>query len=103
MELAWSPAAVEDLASAADYIEFDLSSPTAAKRLVESVIEKAQLFADIPGSGTILRTAFGLDTGYRYMVSNNWMIFFACNQEQALVVRILYAKSDYMKKLFKDS
>ena len=100
MELVWSPVAVDDLDTAADYVEFELASPMAAKRLVESVIEKAQLFADVPGAATVLRTMRGVDTGYRYMVSGNWMIFLKLDQDCALVVRVLYAKSDYMKKLF---
>ena len=102
MELVWSPAAVDDLNAAAEYIETELASPMAAKRLVESVMEKAQLFADVPGAATVLRTIRGTDTGYRYMVSGNWMVFFECSQNRALVVRIPYAKSDYMKKLFGD-
>ena len=35
----------------------------AAMRLVDSAIEKAQLFADVPGAGTVLRTLNGIDTG----------------------------------------
>ena len=100
MELVWSPAAVDDLNAAADYIESELASPMAAKRLVDSVIEKAQLFADVPGAGTVLRTLSGIDTGYRYMLSGNWMVFLKCVDGRALVVRVLYAKSDYMRALF---
>ena len=100
MELAWSPAAVDDLSSAADYIESEFASPTAAGRLVDLVVEKARLFADVPGAGTVLRTLSGIDTGYRYMLAGNWMVFLECSDGQALVVRVLYAKSDYMKALF---
>ena len=100
MELVWSPAAVDDLNAAADYIEFELASPMAARRIVDSVIEKSQLFADVPGAGAVLRTLNGVDTGYRYMVSGNWMVFLACADGRALVVRVLYAKSDYMRTLF---
>jgi plasmid stabilization system protein ParE len=100
MELAWSPAAVDDLNAAADYIESELASPMAARRLVDSVIEKAQLFVDVPGAGTVLRTLSGIDTGYRYMLAGNWMVFLECSDGQALVVRVLYAKSDYMRTLF---
>ena len=99
MELAWSPAAVDDLEAAVDYIESELASPMAARRLVDSVIEKAQLFADVPGAGTTLRTLNGIDTGYRYMVSGNWMVFLECDNGRALVVRVLYATSDYMRTL----
>lgn len=100
MELVWSPAAMDDLNAAADYIESELGSPLAARRLVDSVIEKAQLFADVPGAGTALRTLNGVDTGYRYMLSGNWMVFLSCADGRALVVRVLYAKSDYMRTLF---
>ena len=100
MELAWSSAAVDDLEAAVDYVEPELASPMAARRLVDSVIGKAQLFADVPGAGTVLRTLTGIDTGYRYMVCGNWMVFLSCGSGRALVVRVLYAKSDYMRTLF---
>lgn len=100
MELVWSPVAVDDLNAAADYIESELASPMAARRLVDSVIEKAQLFADVPGAGMALNTINGIDTGYRYMLSGNWMVFLQRDNGQALVVRVPYAKSDYMRTLF---
>ena len=100
MELVWSPAAVDDLNAAADYIESELASPMAARRLVDSVIEKAQLFTDVPGAGTVLRTLNGIDTGYRYMLSGNRMVFLECCNGRALVVRVLYAKSDHTRTLF---
>ena len=100
MELAWAPAAGDDLEAAVDYIESELASPMAARRLVDSAIEKAQLFADVPGAGTALRALNGIDTGYRYVVSGNWMVFLECDNGRALVVRVLYAKSDYMRTLF---
>lgn len=49
MRLVWSPIALDDLKSAVDYIELDLDSPMAAQRFYESVLEKVQLFADVPG------------------------------------------------------
>ena len=100
MELAWSPAAVDDLDAAVDCIESELASSMAARRLVDSVSERAQLCADVPGAGTVLRTLNGIDTGYRYMVCGNWMVFLECDSGRALVVRVLYAKSDYMRTLF---
>lgn len=100
MELAWSPAAVGDFEATVGYIESELASPMAARRLVDSVIEKAQLFADVPGAGTALRALNGIDTGYRYMTSGSWMVFLSCGSGRALVVRVLYAKSDYMRTLF---
>lgn len=79
MELAWSPAAVDDLEAAVDYIESELASPMAVRRLVDSVIGKAQLFADVPEAGTALRALNGIDTGYRYIVCGNRMVFLECD------------------------
>lgn len=56
-----------------------------------------------PGAGSILRTQSGIDTGYRYMVSGNWMMFISVGESRALVVRVLYGKSDYMRTLFGDA
>lgn len=100
MELAWSPAAVDDLEAAVGCIESELASPMAARRLIDSVIEKAQLFADVPVAGTARRALNGIDTGYRYMVCGKRMVFLECDNGRALFVRVLYAKSDYMRTLF---
>ncbi|MEE8674643.1 type II toxin-antitoxin system RelE/ParE family toxin [Tractidigestivibacter scatoligenes] len=86
MELVWSPVAVDDLNAAADRIEFELASPMVARRLVDSVVEKAQLFADALGAGMALRTLNGADTGYRSMLSGNWMVFLKRYNGRALVV-----------------
>lgn len=100
IKLVWSPAAVDDLASAFDYIEFDLANPSTARNLYNTAQEKAHLFAEIPGSGAILRTLNGIDAGYRYMLCGNWMLFMTIQDDSALVVRFLYAKSNYMTTLF---
>ena len=102
MKLVWSPAALDDLKSAIDYIEFDLDSPMAAKRFYESALDKAHLFANIPGFGITLKTTRDIDTGYRYIVCGNWILFFMIEENQALVVRLLYGRSDYMRTLFGD-
>ena len=98
MELVWSPVAVDDLKAASDYIESELASPMAVRRLADSVVEKAQLFDDASGAGMALRTLNGVDTGYRYMLSGNWMVFLKRYNKRALAVRVLYAKSDYMER-----
>lgn len=102
MKLVWSPAALDDLKSAIDYIEFDLDSPMAAKGFYESILDKAHLFANVPGSGITLKTTRDIDTGYRYIVCGNWILFFMIEENQALVVRLLYGRSDYMRTLFGD-
>ena len=102
MKLVWSPAALDDLKSAIDYIEFDLDSPMATKRFYESILDKPHLFANVPGSGITLKTTRDIDTGYRYIVCENWIFFFMIEENQALVVRLLYGRSNYMRTLFGD-
>lgn len=91
---------MDDLYALVDYISDDLGSSASAQRLFESILEKARLFADFPGAAAILRTQGGANTGYSYVVCENWMLFFGLEGQRALVVRVLYGKSDYMKALF---
>lgn len=91
---------MDDLDDLVDYISNELGSPASAERLFESILEKAHLFADFPGAAAVLRTPSGISTGYRYMICENWMVFFSLEEQRALVVRILYGKSNYMKTLF---
>ena len=73
MELVWSPVAVDDLNAGADCIESKLASPMAARRLVDSVVEKAQLFADVSGAGMAFRTLNRVDTGCAtYSAGTGW-------------------------------
>lgn len=100
MRLEWSPAAADDIAAALDCIESDLESPKAAEKLYREAVRKAGLFAEVPGSGVVLRTISGVDTGYRYLACGNWMLFLRCVDDRAVVVRFLYAKSDCTRALF---
>lgn len=63
------------------------------------MIEKAQLFVDVTGAGTMLPTFNGIDAGYRYLLSGNQTVFLGCDKGRALVVRVLYMKSDYTRTL----
>ena len=100
MKAHWSPAAVDDLEAALDYIEFDLDSPQASKRFYQTILDAVRRFSDIPTAGIVLRNSQGLETGFRYMIAGNWMVFFVIQYDGVLVVRILYGKSDYMQILF---
>lgn len=100
MKVTWSPKAIDDLAEILDYIEFDLESPKAAEKFYQKVILAVERFADVPDFAIKLRLRNGLVTEYRYTIVGNWMIFFSLQQQEGLVVRILYGKSDYMETLF---
>lgn len=93
MKAHWSPAVVDDLEAALDYIEFDLDSPQASKRFYQTILDVVRRFSDIPTAGIVLRNSQGLDTGFRYMIAGNWMIFFVIEDDGALVVRILVEKA----------
>lgn len=93
MKAHWSPAVVDDLEAALDYIEFDLDSPKASKRFYQTILDVVRRFSDIPTAGIVLRNSQGLDTGFRYMIAGNWMIFFVIEDDGALVVRILVEKA----------
>lgn len=69
-KLVWSPAAVDDLNAAVDYVESELASPMTARRLIDSVIARAQLSADVPGAGQLGggEAAAGLGVSVRWRI-----------------------------------
>lgn len=94
-----SALARQDLLDARHYIESELQNPAAARRIVAKIFESMQLLKQFPAAGTPLQLS-GLDTGYRTITSGNYRVFYRCEQDTVYVVRILYARRDFMHILF---
>ena len=88
MFVKYSPNALRDLDEIYDYT-------------VNKILDKADLLADIPYIGTKLFFDNDLFSGYRYIVSGNYLAFYRITADFIFVDRIIYGKRDYMKLLFK--
>ncbi|MGN0599800.1 MAG: type II toxin-antitoxin system RelE/ParE family toxin [Oscillospiraceae bacterium] len=97
----FSPEALRDLDEIYDYIANVLKSPDAADNTVNKILDKTDLLSDNPEIGTQLFFENNLFSGYRYMVSDNYLAFYRITNESVFIDRVIYGKRDYMKILFK--
>jgi plasmid stabilization system protein ParE len=98
----FSPFALNDLDEIWDYISINLSNPTAAKRTVDGIMDAVDTLKDFSRVGSILEFSNGIKSNYRFVKHKNYMVFYRINSNDIFIDRIIYAKRDYLKILFKD-
>lgn len=82
------------------YISEELSNQTAATKLLKDIYYQIERLQDFPLMGTPLFGKVEVQNDYRFLVSENYMVFYRFEVDTVYVVRILYGKSDYMRVLF---
>ncbi len=97
-----SPKAKNDLAEIKGYISKDLCNPQAAISLILKITKKIRLLSEHPGIGAPLSSVVDIQTDYRFLVCNNYLIFYRCEDEAVFVSRIIYSRRNYMRILFGD-
>ena len=95
-----SPAARRDLISIRDYISDELANPDAALRILKLLRASIESLRDMPERGKPLDAILSVHTDYRFMVCENYRIFYLCEGERVEVVRALHTLQDYMRTLF---
>lgn len=95
-----SPEAVSDLQEIKNYIETDLQNPIAAKNTVTKIIETYEKLSEFPESGIPVEKYVYFHTEYRFVMANNYSIFYRIENDFVRVIRILYARRDFIKILF---
>lgn len=93
-----SPLAQQDMLNIRQYIETELGIPVAARRTVERILKAIRQLEQFPLSGTPLQYN-GVDTGYRYVTSGNYVTFYIGTHTTAQVVRVLYGRRDTIRIL----
>lgn len=88
-----SPLAQQDMLNIRQYIETELGNPVAARHTVERILKAIRQLEQFPLSGTPLQYN-GVDTGYRYVTSGNYVAFYIGTRTTAQVVRVLYGQRD---------
>lgn len=96
----FSPQAISDLDEIHSYISSALNNPEAADRTINKILDKADLLAESPEIGAKLFLDDDLFSGYRYLVSDNYLAFYRVADDAVYVDRVLYGRRDHMKLLF---
>ena len=97
-----NPIALKDLMSIKAYISEELDSPDAALKIAKKIINSYEKLRDFPGMGVSLNSKIDIPTGYRFLVSEEHIIFYKLEGEYLSICRILNARMDYLKVLFKE-
>ncbi|MHB1394599.1 MAG: type II toxin-antitoxin system RelE/ParE family toxin [Clostridia bacterium] len=95
-----SPEAGNDLVEIKNYISQELYSPQAAENLNVKITKKIRGLVDYPEISASLSTVIDIQTDYRFLVCDNYLIFYRYEDGVVYVIRILYSRRDYMRVLF---
>jgi len=98
MKVVFLPAAQQDLAELVSYIRNELQNPTAATNIAGKILRRSQPLGAFPEMGASLEAINSQLISYRYLVVDNYLIVYKTANEVS-IVRILYARSDYMQLL----
>lgn len=95
-----SKAAQRDLVSIRSYIRDELCNPDAAKRIIASLKKSIQTLGEFSGRGRPLDALIPVHTEYRYLVCENYCIFYLEGSDNVIIVRILHQRQDCLRALF---
>jgi len=97
-----SPKTGNDLAGIKSYVSQELCSPQAAVNLVSKIAKKIRVLSEYPEIGTQLSSVVDVQTNYRFLVYDSYLIFYRYEDRIVFVSRILFGRRDYTRILFGD-
>lgn len=95
-----SKEARRDLIAIHAYIRDELCNPSAAQRIMAELKKSMLGLESFPGRGRPLDALIPVHTEYRYLVCENYCIFYLSTDEEVVVIRILHQRQDSLKALF---
>lgn len=103
VEVKVSPQAAEDLLEIKDYIENELLNPIAAQNTLEKIVETYEDLANHPEIGIPVERYVSFPTDYKFVLANNYSIFYKIEEDCVKVIRIMYSRRDFVRILFGDN
>lgn len=100
MSIIVSKEARKDLVLIRQYIREELCNPDAAVRIIGMLKKSMASLSDFPGRGRPLDALIPVHTEYRYLVCENYCVFYLSNDSDIVVVRVLHQRQDCLKALF---
>ena len=100
IKILYSPKSRKDLDRIFDYIHDDLNNPIAAEKIVKGILNKISELKEYPQLGSVWYLENNINSGFRFLKYDNYIIFYQITKETILIVRILHRLQDYVKQLF---
>ena len=94
-----SPEARRDLMSIRAYIRDEICNPAASQRIIAALKKCVTSLASFPGRGQSLDALIPVHTEYRYLICENYCVFYLYQEDAVIVVRILHQRQDCIRAL----
>ena len=101
-EIKIAPQAAADLLEIKDYIENELQNPIAAHTTISKIIETYENLTFSLHVGISVEKYISFPTDYKFVLADNYSIFYRIEDEVIRIVRILYSRRDFVRVLFCD-
>lgn len=101
-EVKVSPQAADDLLEIKDYIENELQNSIAAQSTILKIVETYEDLANFPEIGIPVEKYVDFPTDYKFVLANNYSIFYRIEGKIVRVIRILYSRRDFVRILFEE-
>jgi len=99
MRVVFSTKADQDLADLFEYIKDNLQNGIAAHNIVSKILDLSKKLSIFPDMGSSLKAVDIRLAPYRYLIVGNYLLIYRVTHEEVLIIRIVYAKSDYVQTL----
>lgn len=86
-----------------DYIALELQNRSAARRVIDGILDAVDMLETFADSGTPLSSITDVETDYRFLVVGHYLVFYRTGNGEVYVDRILYGRRDYLRLLFGDA
>ncbi|MDR1453291.1 MAG: type II toxin-antitoxin system RelE/ParE family toxin [Candidatus Margulisbacteria bacterium] len=101
-KLCLAPLARQDLQEISGYIAAELANPAAAQKTLAKILSRISRLARYPKIGAPLNSKIIPKTDYRFLICENYTIFYRCENKIVYIDRVLYSKRDFVKILFNE-
>ena len=96
----YSPEFLRDLDEIWMYICREYQDLNVAERITNGIVDTTEILSAFPYSGQTVFLPGGMDSGYRILVFENYVISYRVLQDSVQVARAVNSFQDYMRLLF---
>ena len=95
-----SPEFQRDLDDIWTHIVEEYMNPDATERITDGILGTAQKLETFPLSGKKISLPGGMDSGYRFLLFENYIIVYRIQPDLVQVARVVHSALDYMRVMF---
>ena len=96
----YSPEFLDDLFQIGEYIESQFCNPATADQITNGIMNSTNVLEEYPETGAKIFLPGGLDSGYRFVVFEDYLAVYQIRFNDVYIARAVNVKQDYMRVLF---